>query len=179
MYYSNEHIKDLSTYKTALPAFGMTDCSAVSIIAPILLWKSNEALKIICSSIESEALVPQVSLRRPSVWTNPSAYLYLSSYQPSPEHRSWINELPPIYPDHHYLLEHLKDSKRLDFPLKKKKVFMHLKRKPFFESLLWKGKVVVYFYLDPSEEKVKDIFRGINFPRKTFTSNSLHFVPFQ
>lgn len=51
MYYSNEHIKDLS----ASASFGKTDRSTVSIIAPILLWKSNEALKIICYSIESEA----------------------------------------------------------------------------------------------------------------------------
>lgn len=166
MYYSNEHIKDLSTYKTPPPALVRPTVPLFPLSPQFCCekvmkhWRSS----VMLLNLKPQGILgPQMSLKCPSVWTNPSAYHCLSSYRPSPEHRFWINQWASSNISWSSLSpgasERLKTRKDL-ISSSKKCAFMHLKRK-----LLWKWNV--YFHMDPSEGTSKG---KVKFPRNTFTS---------
>lgn len=91
MYYSDEHIKDLSTYKTPRPALlRLFPLSPQFCCEKVMKhWRSSA---ILLKPKPHGILGPQVSLKCPSCLEKPFPYRYSSSYQSSPEHRFWINE---------------------------------------------------------------------------------------
>lgn len=119
MYYSNEHIKDLSTYKTPPPALVRPTVRLFPLSPQFCCekvmkhWRSS----VILLNLKPHGILgPQVSLKCPwSVLLSGQTRSLITAFLLISPHLNIdsesIDELPPIYPDHHYLLEHLKDSK--------------------------------------------------------------------